>query len=144
MYLYSAGGSSVFFADVLSIAFVCDYVLLRRVTFPCYLAIFKQPFREQFQSPERCELLTSHPSCSLSGMSGVMTNVLCHIPLAVIFGIFLYMGVTSLTGIQLYERVMLMVTPAKHHPDHVYVTKVLSPTSTQQTLLHSVVHSRSH
>lgn len=53
-----------------------------------------------------------------------MTDVLRLIPLAVLFGIFLYMGVTSLTGIQLYERITLMVTPAKHHPDHTYVTKV--------------------
>lgn len=57
-------------------------------------------------------------------MSIVMTDVLRLIPLAVLFGIFLYMGVTSLTGIQLYERITLMVTPAKHHPDHIYVTKV--------------------
>ncbi|KAG7330936.1 hypothetical protein KOW79_004905 [Hemibagrus wyckioides] len=60
----------------------------------------------------------------LVGMSIVMTDVLRHIPLAVLFGIFLYMGITSLTGIQLYERITLMVTPAKHHPDHNYVTKV--------------------
>ncbi|MCJ8732754.1 hypothetical protein PDJAM_G00215210 [Pangasius djambal] len=60
----------------------------------------------------------------LVGMSIVMTDVLRHIPLAVLFGIFLYMGITSLTGIQLYERIALMVTPAKHHPDHNYVTKV--------------------
>ena len=60
-------------------------------------------------------------------MSIVMTDVLRLIPLAVLFGIFLYMGVTSLTGIQLYERITLMVTPAKHHPDHLYVTKVTHP-----------------
>ncbi|XP_060786277.1 anion exchange protein 3 isoform X1 [Neoarius graeffei] len=60
----------------------------------------------------------------LVGMSIVMTDVLRHIPLAVLFGIFLYMGITSLTGIQLYERITLMVTPSKHHPDHNYVTKV--------------------
>ncbi|XP_076016648.1 anion exchange protein 3 [Genypterus blacodes] len=60
----------------------------------------------------------------LVGMSIVMTDVLRLIPLAVLFGIFLYMGITSLTGIQLYERITLMVTPAKHHPDHIYVTKV--------------------
>uniref|UniRef100_A0A4W3HCR6 Anion exchange protein n=1 Tax=Callorhinchus milii TaxID=7868 RepID=A0A4W3HCR6_CALMI len=46
------------------------------------------------------------------------------IPLSVLFGIFLYMGVTSLTGIQLYERTLLMFTPTKHHPDHTFVTKV--------------------
>uniref|UniRef100_A0A8C8H973 Anion exchange protein n=1 Tax=Oncorhynchus tshawytscha TaxID=74940 RepID=A0A8C8H973_ONCTS len=60
----------------------------------------------------------------LVGMSIVMTDVLRNIPLAVLFGIFLYMGVTSITGIQLYERITLMFTPAKHHPDHIYVTKV--------------------
>nr|XP_015214763.1 PREDICTED: anion exchange protein 3 isoform X1 [Lepisosteus oculatus]XP_015214764.1 PREDICTED: anion exchange protein 3 isoform X1 [Lepisosteus oculatus] len=60
----------------------------------------------------------------LVGLSIVMRDVLRLIPLAVLFGIFLYMGITSLTGIQLYERIMLMVTPSKHHPDHIYVTKV--------------------
>ncbi|MGH0122892.1 UNVERIFIED_CONTAM: hypothetical protein FKN15_008817 [Acipenser sinensis] len=58
------------------------------------------------------------------GLSIVMADILRLIPLAVLFGIFLYMGITSLTGIQLYERLLLLVTPSKHHPDHVYVTKV--------------------
>lgn len=53
-----------------------------------------------------------------------MGSVLRQIPLAVLFGIFLYMGVTSLTGIQLYERLLLIFMPSKHHPDHVYVVKV--------------------
>ncbi|XP_060117911.1 anion exchange protein 3 [Heteronotia binoei] len=60
----------------------------------------------------------------LVGLSIVMGNVLRQIPLAVLFGIFLYMGVTSLTGIQLYERLLLIFMPSKHHPDHVYVVKV--------------------
>ncbi|RXM35915.1 Anion exchange protein 3 [Acipenser ruthenus] len=60
----------------------------------------------------------------LVGLSIVMADILRLIPLAVLFGIFLYMGITSLTGIQLYERLLLLVTPSKHHPDHVYVTKV--------------------
>ncbi|XP_065417396.1 anion exchange protein 3 isoform X2 [Chrysemys picta bellii] len=60
----------------------------------------------------------------LVGLSIVMGNMLRRIPLAVLFGIFLYMGVTSLTGIQLYERLLLIFMPAKHHPDHVYVVKV--------------------
>ncbi|KAJ6665511.1 hypothetical protein lerEdw1_003352 [Lerista edwardsae] len=61
---------------------------------------------------------------SLVGLSIAMGNVLRQIPLAVLFGIFLYMGVTSLTGIQLYERLLLIFMPSKHHPDHVYVVKV--------------------
>ncbi|XP_032630329.1 anion exchange protein 3 isoform X1 [Chelonoidis abingdonii] len=60
----------------------------------------------------------------LVGLSIVMGNMLRRIPLAVLFGIFLYMGVTSLTGIQLYERLLLIFMPSKHHPDHVYVIKV--------------------
>ncbi|XP_066467654.1 anion exchange protein 3 isoform X2 [Tiliqua scincoides] len=60
----------------------------------------------------------------LVGLSIVMGNVLRQIPLAVLFGVFLYMGVTSLTGIQLYERLLLIFMPSKHHPDHVYVVKV--------------------
>uniref|UniRef100_A0A8C3T0Y0 Anion exchange protein n=1 Tax=Chelydra serpentina TaxID=8475 RepID=A0A8C3T0Y0_CHESE len=60
----------------------------------------------------------------LVGLSIVMGNVLRRIPLAVLFGIFLYMGVTSLTGIQLYERLLLIFMPSKHHPDHIYVVKV--------------------
>ncbi|XP_034077344.1 LOW QUALITY PROTEIN: anion exchange protein 3-like [Gymnodraco acuticeps] len=68
--------------------------------------------------------LTGLAVAVLVGLSIVMTDVLRLIPLAVLFGIFLYMGVTSLTGIQLYERITLMVTPAKHHPEHIYVTKV--------------------
>ncbi|XP_067416440.1 anion exchange protein 3 isoform X2 [Emydura macquarii macquarii] len=60
----------------------------------------------------------------LVGLSIVMGNMLRRIPLAVLFGIFLYMGVTSLTGIQLYERLLLIFMPSKHHPDHIYVVKV--------------------
>uniref|UniRef100_A0A8C6X2J7 Anion exchange protein n=1 Tax=Naja naja TaxID=35670 RepID=A0A8C6X2J7_NAJNA len=60
----------------------------------------------------------------LVGLSIAMGNILRQIPLAVLFGVFLYMGVTSLTGIQLYERLLLIFMPSKHHPDHVYVIKV--------------------
>ncbi|KAF6116222.1 solute carrier family 4 member 3 [Phyllostomus discolor] len=62
-------------------------------------------------------------SC-LVGLSIVMGAVLRQIPLAVLFGIFLYMGVTSLSGIQLSRRLLLILMPAKHHPEEPYVTKV--------------------
>uniref|UniRef100_A0A452UUT6 Anion exchange protein n=1 Tax=Ursus maritimus TaxID=29073 RepID=A0A452UUT6_URSMA len=61
---------------------------------------------------------------SLVGLSIVMGAVLRRIPLAVLFGIFLYMGVTSLSGIQLSQRLLLILMPAKHHPEQPYVTKV--------------------
>ncbi|NWT10232.1 B3AT protein, partial [Vireo altiloquus] len=49
---------------------------------------------------------------------------LLFIPLAVLFGIFLYMGVTSLFGIQLFDRILLLLKPPKYHPDEPYVTQV--------------------
>ncbi|XP_033855670.3 anion exchange protein 2-like [Acipenser ruthenus] len=58
------------------------------------------------------------------GLSIVIGDLLRQIPLAVLFGIFLYMGVTSLNGIQLYERMMLLLMPPKYHPDKTYVRKV--------------------
>ncbi|XP_057680532.1 anion exchange protein 2b isoform X1 [Corythoichthys intestinalis] len=58
------------------------------------------------------------------GLSIVIGDLLRKIPLAVLFGIFLYMGVMSLNGIQLSERMMLLLMPPKYHPDHSYVRKV--------------------
>ncbi|KAI3374818.1 hypothetical protein L3Q82_021045, partial [Scortum barcoo] len=60
----------------------------------------------------------------LVGLSIVIGEVLRQIPLAVLFGIFLYMGVMSLNGIQLTERLILLLMPPKYHPDHNYVRKV--------------------
>nr|XP_032647441.1 band 3 anion transport protein isoform X2 [Chelonoidis abingdonii] len=60
----------------------------------------------------------------LVGLSILMEPVLKLIPLAVLFGIFLYMGVTSLNGIQLYDRIFLLLMPSKYHPDEPYVTRV--------------------
>nr|XP_034986024.1 anion exchange protein 2 isoform X2 [Zootoca vivipara] len=63
----------------------------------------------------------------LVGLSIVIGDLLRKIPLAVLFGIFLYMGVTSLNGIQFYERLHLLLMPPKHHPDVTYVKKGADP-----------------
>uniref|UniRef100_A0A8C9WB12 Anion exchange protein n=1 Tax=Scleropages formosus TaxID=113540 RepID=A0A8C9WB12_SCLFO len=60
----------------------------------------------------------------LVGLSIVIGELLRKIPIAVLFGIFLYMGVMSLNGIQLTERMLLLLMPPKYHPDHSYVRKV--------------------
>uniref|UniRef100_A0A8C7BZC8 Solute carrier family 4 member 1 (Diego blood group) n=1 Tax=Neovison vison TaxID=452646 RepID=A0A8C7BZC8_NEOVI len=60
----------------------------------------------------------------LVGVSILMGPILSRIPLAVLFGIFLYMGVTSLSGIQLFDRVLLLLKPSKYHPDVPYVKRV--------------------
>ncbi|XP_027744449.1 anion exchange protein 4 [Empidonax traillii] len=40
-----------------------------------------------------------------------------HIPMPVLYGVFLHMGVAALNSIQLLERVRLLLIPAKHQPD---------------------------
>lgn len=56
-----------------------------------------------------------------------MEPILKYVPLAVLFGIFLYMGVTSLFGIQLFDRILLLLMPPKYHPKEAYVTRVSEP-----------------
>ena len=53
-----------------------------------------------------------------------MQPLLKEIPLAVLFGIFLYMGVTSLTGVQFVDRIEMFFMPTKHYPDYSYVKTV--------------------
>ncbi|XP_077020291.1 band 3 anion transport protein isoform X1 [Tamandua tetradactyla] len=60
----------------------------------------------------------------LVGLSILMEPILARIPTAVLFGIFLYMGVTSLSGIQLFDRILLLFKPPKYHPDVPYVKRV--------------------
>ena len=56
----------------------------------------------------------------------MMGQVLRNIPLAVLFGIFLYMGLSVTAGIQLFERMQLFFMPAKHHPMVSYIRQVSS------------------
>ncbi len=41
------------------------------------------------------------------GLSAFMTPILGLIPMPVLYGVFLYMGISSLYGIQLFDRVLL-------------------------------------
>ncbi|XP_031431809.1 sodium bicarbonate cotransporter 3 isoform X2 [Clupea harengus] len=60
----------------------------------------------------------------LMGLSVFMTSVLKFIPMPVLYGVFLYMGVSSLKGIQLFDRIKLFSMPAKHQPDLIYLRYV--------------------
>uniref|UniRef100_A0A9L0SDZ7 Anion exchange protein n=1 Tax=Equus caballus TaxID=9796 RepID=A0A9L0SDZ7_HORSE len=46
------------------------------------------------------------------------------IPMPVLYGVFLYMGASSLKGIQLFDRIKLFWMPAKHQPDFIYLRHV--------------------
>jgi len=53
--------------------------------------------------------------------------VLKLVPKAVLYGVFLYMGVTSLPGVQLYERLCLwLIWDPKKYPQYHYIKKASS------------------
>ncbi|KAF3846078.1 hypothetical protein F7725_003156 [Dissostichus mawsoni] len=58
------------------------------------------------------------------GVSIFMEPILKMIPMTALFGIFLYMGITSLSGIQMWDRMLLLITPKKYHPAEAYATRV--------------------
>uniref|UniRef100_A0A665WS85 Anion exchange protein n=1 Tax=Echeneis naucrates TaxID=173247 RepID=A0A665WS85_ECHNA len=60
----------------------------------------------------------------LMGCSVFMTSVLKFIPMPVLYGVFLYMGYSSLKGIQFFDRIKLFGMPAKHQPDLIYLRYV--------------------
>ncbi|KAL7976741.1 hypothetical protein Chor_008690 [Crotalus horridus] len=77
----------------------------------------------------------------LMGLSVFMTSILKFIPMPVLYGVFLYMGASSLKGIQasfifnhvasveknnidFFDRIKLFGMPAKHQPDLIYLRYV--------------------
>ncbi|KAJ7989580.1 hypothetical protein DPEC_G00306010 [Dallia pectoralis] len=61
---------------------------------------------------------------AMVGVSILLEPVLKMIPMTALFGIFLYMGVTSLSGIQMWERVLLFFVPRKYYPADAYAQRV--------------------
>jgi solute carrier family 4 anion exchanger 2 len=67
----------------------------------------------------------SHVAVSvLLGLSILMAPILKLVPFAVLFGVFLYMGVSGMNGVQFFDRLVLFVKPVKHHPNVSYVKLV--------------------
>ncbi|XP_037402074.1 electrogenic sodium bicarbonate cotransporter 1 isoform X10 [Pygocentrus nattereri] len=60
----------------------------------------------------------------LTGLSVFMAPILKFIPMPVLYGVFLYMGVASLNGVQFMDRLKLLLMPAKHQPDLIYLRHV--------------------
>ncbi|XP_053956547.1 anion exchange protein 3 isoform X2 [Anastrepha ludens] len=58
------------------------------------------------------------------GLSVTMAPLLRLVPMAVLFGVFLYMGIASMSGVQFFERMRLYFMPVKHYPPTPYVKRV--------------------
>jgi solute carrier family 4 anion exchanger 2 len=64
-----------------------------------------------------------------------MAPLLRLVPMSVLFGVFLYMGISSTNGIQFFERFKLFFMPVKHHPQAAYVRRVSIKTSVKIKVL---------
>jgi len=58
------------------------------------------------------------------GLSVFLTPILSKIPMPVLYGVFLYMGVASLNGLQFFDRILLILMPKKYQPDYPYLRQV--------------------
>lgn len=58
------------------------------------------------------------------GCSVLLTPMLSHIPMPVLFGVFLYMGAASLKGLQFFDRILIMFMPPKYQPDYMFLRQV--------------------
>ncbi len=47
-----------------------------------------------------------------------------YIPMPVLYGVLMYMGVASLRGMQFVDRIGLLFMPPKYQPDHHYLRHV--------------------
>uniref|UniRef100_A0A8C4UTZ1 Anion exchange protein n=1 Tax=Falco tinnunculus TaxID=100819 RepID=A0A8C4UTZ1_FALTI len=83
----------------------------------------------------REQRLTGLAVFTLTGVSIFMAPILKYIPMPVLYGVFLHMGVEALNSIQvcdthailllqLTDRVRLLLMPAKHQPDLAYLRHV--------------------
>ncbi|MBN3292657.1 B3A4 protein, partial [Polypterus senegalus] len=60
----------------------------------------------------------------LTGFSVFLAPVLKYIPMPVLYGIFLYMGVSAVSSLQFLDRLKLLFIPAKHQPDLIFLRHV--------------------
>ncbi|TRY71812.1 hypothetical protein TCAL_05306 [Tigriopus californicus] len=62
----------------------------------------------------------------LTGLSVKLAPILKFIPMPVLYGILMYMGIASLRGMQFIDRLGLLLMPPKYQPDHNYLRHVLA------------------
>ena len=78
-------------------------------------------FLSLFSREQRVTLFFMALMVSLSVMA---YSVLKLLPLPVLYGLLLYLGVASLNGLQFIDRVLLALIPNKHRPDIKYLRQI--------------------
>ncbi|VDM40141.1 unnamed protein product [Toxocara canis] len=68
--------------------------------------------------------LTSVLAHVLIGLSVFLTPLIRLVPLPVLIGVFLYMGVVSMLGLQFVQRISMLFMPIKYQPDYTWLRMV--------------------
>lgn len=61
---------------------------------------------------------------AMIGVSLAWGPLLRAVPIPVVFGVFLYLGFSALSGVQMFKRIKLLFIPVKHHPNYGFVRRV--------------------
>jgi sodium bicarbonate transporter 10 len=62
-----------------------------------------------------------------TGASVLMVPVLALLPMPVLYGIFLFMGISALRGLPFFDRILLLFMPIKYQPNYTYLKYVRLP-----------------
>ncbi|VDL71502.1 unnamed protein product [Nippostrongylus brasiliensis] len=87
------------------------------------LLVFMLMFAETEVTEVIEQRVTALAVAILTGMFARLGQHL-QLPIASLFGVFMYLGVMNLINVQLVERVTLFLRPVKYYPDTNYVRKV--------------------
>jgi hypothetical protein len=65
----------------------------------------------------------------LIGCTIFAAPIIRKVPVAALFGIFLYFGIVSISGTQLFSRLKMTFIPTKYHPNFGYLRRVYKHTN---------------
>lgn len=85
----------------------------------------------------------------LLGASVFLTPLLRYVPMPVLYGVFLYLGVSSVKKLEILHRLALFFMPVKYMPDYPFLRRVSSMfvaliTSQLKFVLSGLLETRSH
>ncbi|MFQ5732604.1 MAG: PTS sugar transporter subunit IIA [Planctomycetaceae bacterium] len=107
------------------------------------LATFEEVLTGDGEARERVTHVNENRVTGLSihlliGLSLLLLSALKVVPMAVLYGVFLFMGVVSLSGNQFFERLTFWVMDSSLYPTTHYIRKVPMPVVHRFTLLQLV------
>ncbi|XP_052235491.1 anion exchange protein 2-like isoform X2 [Dreissena polymorpha] len=119
-------GLIILFCSLFGLPWMCP-ATVRSVAHVSSLAVMSQthaPGEKPKLLEVRDQRVTNIVMNILIGSTLFWGDVLRRVPIAVLFGVLLYLGVSAISGVQFYKRIKLLFMPVKHHPGKSYVRQV--------------------